>query len=307
MAGRPPSVSTQRAAAADRSAVHPFTERNRTLKNSRGTAIRVLLGAIAAAAVTGALGSAALASPPLNGGAVGPTMHPETIATVSGAGVTVSFLALPGRDGQPLIALQEQGSARSAGSPVPALITQRLTSQEIYLALAPAGATAPAELSRLQTAEAAQLGRDAAVRTVRATAPAITPQTVQSCGAGLAPWNTHGAWVTGGASYPSGTSGTQSQYVGGSSGFETTSPVAFAACNTSSTANLTVSYAINQRWNNLGWQASGTAVAGPGGFFAWYFLSRHTDSDGVLRGASYVIKGLSTGSFDLVTARWASL
>jgi hypothetical protein len=235
----------------------------------------------------------------------------QVVASVNRAGMTLTFLSVPGPDGGRQIQLFERGSLAGPASPVPALIAHRLTSQEIYLALAPRGAVAPAALAGLQATEAAALGRDAGVRMFRAApaAPATLAGPVASSAAscqshvlgditdfaGLGVWSNKSA-----TSYPS---GNQNKFVGGLSGYETTNFVGFGGCN-EGTTSLTTSWAVNQRWNNLGWQQSGTFPVGPGGYAHWYYKWHGTDDDGDLRGASYQVKGSSSTAFVLVTGEW---
>ncbi|HLK39825.1 MAG TPA: hypothetical protein VKU41_23875 [Polyangiaceae bacterium] len=69
-------------------------------------------------------------------------------------------------DGKTDIGMLETGSAFSKHMIVAPLLAQRLTTQEIYLALAAQGATAPPALVAAQADEAAAMGRSAEVRRV---------------------------------------------------------------------------------------------------------------------------------------------
>jgi hypothetical protein len=270
--------------------------RHRTLA---GTS-RLLLGGLLALAAIG------LTSGPAAGatGATG-TAAPVEIARVTNNGVTVSFLTV-GTAGHPEIALAAQGSLRGAVSPVPALLAQRLTSQEMYLTLAGPGAVAPAALAAAQPAEAAELGRAATVHLGQLPAPVIT-SSLTSCQshvygdisdfAGVGLWSKKS-----GVTYPS---GSQTLYHGGISTYETRNFVGFGACNESSSL-LTVDYAYNQRFNSLGWQQSSSFPAGAGGWYAWYYKWLKT-VNGVPHGASYRIHGASSGAFDLVTGEWFTI
>ena len=272
--------------------------------------VRAAVGALAAAAVVGVLAgpaAAGSAGQPAAPQAAGP-VQPQAVATVIGAGVTVTFLSTAGPDGQPRIAMYERGSARAARSPVAGLLAQWLTSMEIYLALAPAGTPAPEALAQVQATEAAQLGRDASIHHP-ATAPvAAHPNSLQGCKnlifVDLTSSNGFGIWGNIGAvAYPAGLVGTQSQFVGGVSSYETTDVVGFGACNESGSATVSASYGYNQRWNNLGFQNSSTFLISPGGYGVFYYAYAWS-ANGITHGASYRIDGASAGPFDLVTGEW---
>jgi hypothetical protein len=278
-----------------------------------GTIGKVLLGAAIVATTAGAATAPAAAG---TAGVAGlsaqtqPSLQQQEVASVSRAGLTLTFLREAGPDGRPRIQVVERGTISGPASPLPALIGQRLTSQEIYLALAPRGAVAPAALASQQATEAAELGRDAKVRVVQAAAAAP----VGAIGNSVATCQTHvyadisdfagvGLWSNkSGTAYPS---GNQFKYVGGLSSYETTNFVGFGACNESNSP-LTVSYAINQRFNNLGWQQSGTVPVGQGGYVRWWYKYYKT-VNGVTRGTSYQVKGSSNGAFDLVTGEWFTI
>jgi hypothetical protein len=270
------------------------------------TKVRVLLGALVGLVTVGALATPAMASGVATetGSAI---VGPQPVATVTGVDVTVTFLSTTGQDGQPRIGLRELGrTAEAASSPVPGLVAQGLTSLEIYLALAPQGAAAPDALVRVQAAEASQLGRDAAVRTVRAQraeSDGMSTLSLDSCKNLIRPssWTgIHGAWDKSGASY---SSGYQIKYMGANSGYQTGRKVALAACNESSTSHLTASYGYHQRWNNLGWQSGDTVDVPVGGYAAWYW-QWGVWNNGTFFGASYQVNGNSVDGFSLVTAEW---
>ncbi|MEN3356607.1 MAG: hypothetical protein V7637_589 [Mycobacteriales bacterium] len=279
----------------------------------RTTLGRVLLGAVAATAVLGLPAGPATAAPaaapaagPVGVAGAAPAAGQE-IARVTGNGVTVVFVSTAGPAGRPEIALFARGSLRGPVSPVPALLAQRLTSQEMYLTLAGRGAVAPAALAGLQAAEATELGRDATVR-AGVLPPAAATNSVTSCQSRLfgdiSDWAGVGLWSNkGGVAYPS---GSQVQYVGGISTYETRNAVGFAGCNASANQNLTLDYAYNQRFNSLGWQQSGTFPVGPGGWGGWYYKWLKT-VNGVPHGASYKIHGSSAGAFELVTGEWFTI
>jgi len=125
------------------------------MNGSRNIGAKALWGAVAGIALAGLLSAPAAAAGQNGGSASAATLRPKVVATVTGAGVTVTFLAESGPDGLQRISLREEGSLDGGASPVAALVAQRYTAQEIYLALAPSGAKAPAALAKVQGAEAA--------------------------------------------------------------------------------------------------------------------------------------------------------
>ncbi len=89
---------------------------------------------------------------------------PTEVASITAYDRTVTFYSATLADGQTDIGISERGSAYDDRALVAALLVQKLTSQEIYLALAPEGATAPLALVAAQDREAAALDRSAEVR-----------------------------------------------------------------------------------------------------------------------------------------------
>jgi hypothetical protein len=189
-------------------------------------------------AITLACGAALVAGCSGSSGGVGqsdPAAVEESnlteVASVSGAGVTLTFFAAPAENGKQVIGIRENGSAFAKSSPVAALVAQELTSQEIYLAFAPDGATAPAALVAAQADEAAALGRSADVRHATIDRNAVVEKDLAACKSALfvniSSWGGPGSWSAG----PSGTFG---------GGFtteslpETARPVVLGACNESS-------------------------------------------------------------------------
>jgi len=251
----------------------------------------LVLGALVGALAVGALARPAFAA----GGHPPDTERSTEVATVTRGSMTLTFLAEPGSN---RIALREQGSRHAGPSPVAGLIAQKLTTQEIYLALAPRGSQAPAALQQAQAGEAARLGRDAAVRAaqVPVTAAAIGQQ---ACANLVLPNDTQ--WYD----YLPQTfaSGSATQYVGGISSFSTTSLVGFGACNESDTAQLKVRYSYVQRWTKQGWtdNQTGDFPVGPGGYVMWYYAWEGYSAATGWMGASYRVTGTSNGSFDLVS------
>jgi len=236
----------------------------------------------------------------------------QEIATVSAAGVEVTFLAEFEPDHPPTIALREQGSVNATTSPVLQLMAQRLTSLEMYLTLAPGQNQAPLLLRQAHDAEAAALGRDALVRVGSLEASPIVEKDLaskyQACKTSVlldfdvinsllpTPGNSIGGLN---GTLDEFTSGSHHQFVGGASNYATTNVVGLGVCN-GSNDTVKASYAYDQRWNGLGWQ-NGTPIAlGSAGFARWFFRFSWT-SGGVTRGASYRVNGSSPGLFFLTT------
>lgn len=257
---------------------------------------RLLLGALAVAAVGLAAGPATAA------GTAAAGTQPQQVARVTANGVTVSFVSQPGPAGGPHIAVSAQGSLRGAASPVPALLAQRLTAQEIYLTLAGPGAVAPAALVAAQASEAASLGRAATVRTGVLPAAPAAPNSLANCQAHLmyAVGDSYHWANKGGGTYP-GSPYEQSLFLGGVSGYDTTNLAGMGVCNESNSVTMQAKFSYNQRWNNLGWQDINSAALGPNGWLVYYY-AWEWDSANVTYGASYEVRGTSTDSFDLLVA-----
>jgi hypothetical protein len=231
-----------------------------------------------------------------------PAVPEHEVATVTAAGVTLTFLSGTGPDGRSHVAMREHGSIRTARSPVAGLVAQRLTPLEIYLALAAPGAAAPADLVGVQATEAARLGRDPAVRTARVDSTTFAPLSVPDCRATVLTGD-HQWYDESDVTYPSGHG---LRYVGEVADFEATNMVAFGACNDTA-ATMTVSYAINKRWQSDGWIPSSLYPLGPGGYYVWYY-SYGGYKNGVARGASYRITADGNGAYHLVTGvSWSGL
>jgi hypothetical protein len=111
---------------------------------------------------------------------VGSATRPTEVASVSIADAKVTFYSVT-RDGITNIAMSETGSAFAKHNIVAPLLAQKLTTQEIYLALAPQGATAPARLVAAHAEEAANMGRTAEVRKVAVDTAALTEKSLTSC------------------------------------------------------------------------------------------------------------------------------
>jgi hypothetical protein len=94
---------------------------------------------------------------------------PTEVESITAYGKTVTFYSATLDNGQTNIGLREKGSSYDTRPLVAPLLSQKLTSQEIYLTLAPQGAIAPPALVAVQAQEAARLGRSAEVQ--RGTVP----------------------------------------------------------------------------------------------------------------------------------------
>jgi hypothetical protein len=104
------------------------------------------------------------------------------VASLTAYDRTINFYSATLPNGETNIGISERGSAYDDLPLVGTLMRGKLTSQEVYLALAPEGATAPPELVAAQDQEAAALGRSAEVQ--HATVPTELTQknwTAQSC------------------------------------------------------------------------------------------------------------------------------
>jgi hypothetical protein len=258
------------------------------------------------------------------------------ITTVSAAGVSVTFFSAPPVNGHSAIGLFERGSAYAKTSPVAPLVAQRLTAQEIYMALAPDGATAPPELVAAQADQAAMLGRSAEVRHATIDKNAIVEKDLAQCEswtevdisswAGSADWTTLGSGEFGGFGSESINESTPGVFGNGANSGGVTMPVLLAGCNaTGSSAGL--SGDIYQQWPNGDTIGFGSDV-GQGQYGAWYWVydvvggcSTQGDRcvgectvsapDGLLGclaqvwGADYFFEASSDGAVDVVTAIWA--
>ena len=88
---------------------------------------------------------------------------PSEVGSVTAFDATVTFYSVT-HSGKTEIGMRETGSAFAKRLLVAPLLAQGLTSQEIYLALAPPGAVAPPELGAAQADEAAAMRRSAELR-----------------------------------------------------------------------------------------------------------------------------------------------
>jgi hypothetical protein len=199
-----------------------------------------------------------------------PSAAPAALASVTTAGVTVSFYSVPGPDEQPLMAMSEEGSAYAKSFVVAPLLAQSLTAQEIYLALAGPGAIPPQEMVDAQAEQAAALGRDAAVRTVTIDRDALVEKDLQACqnflfSGNLSSWVGNSSWVAG----PSNANANAgcAQVIS----FASASPVGIAGCN-GDTSTLPLTQGIWPDWNPGGAALQlFTTNINPGWYNAWYW------------------------------------
>jgi hypothetical protein len=103
------------------------------------------------------------------------------VGSVSAFGATVTFYLLA-QDGKTAIGMKETGSAFAKHTVVAPLLAKGLTTQEIYLALAPKGAAVPAALVAAQADEAAQSHRNAEVQLVTVDASQYVEKDLSPCG-----------------------------------------------------------------------------------------------------------------------------
>jgi len=113
-------------------------------------------------------------------GAGHPSLAPTEVASISAFNAKVTFLSVT-LNGKTEIGIMETGSAFAKRALVAPLLAKGLTSQEIYLALAPEGATAPPALVGAHADEAAAMSRSAEVRHVTVDTSALLEKDLASC------------------------------------------------------------------------------------------------------------------------------
>jgi hypothetical protein len=224
------------------------------------------------------------------------------VGSLSAAGVTVTFYSAS-VNGKSHIGIRENGSAFAKSSPIAALVAQGLTTQEIYLALAPDGAAAPPALVAAQADEAVVLHRSADIRHVTVDKSAVVPKSLAACEtrlfSDLAP--PYGfRWSAG----PSGTF-SNAAYEGLN---ETTFWVLLGACN-ESTVPVDLYGMAEATWYYFVPIETWIATMGAYQYYNWYWILYQTEPCsapfGCLRGAAYVQQGTPEGSsalYDIVTA-----
>ncbi len=141
---------------------------------ARGCSTATVAALLLALGGLGGCGSAAGGDgrePSPSPGAVRPPSGPgpTEVASITAYDRKVTFYSATLASGETSIGISESGSAYDDRALVNLLLGQKLTSQEIYLALAPEGATAPPALVAAQDQDAAAMGRSAEVQ--HATVP----------------------------------------------------------------------------------------------------------------------------------------
>jgi hypothetical protein len=286
---------------------------------------RDLAGAIAGCGLLGAfLVAAGCAQPPDDAGNsdLEQSGGPAAVATVTYAGVKVSFYAVSDAAGRPLIGMSEQGSAYAKSFAVAPLIAQSLTAQEIYLALAGPGAVAPQALVDAQADQAAALGRDAAVRAATIHPNPLVEKDLQACqnfvfSGNLSSWVGNSSWVAG-PSYSSSTC-TQALFL------QSALPVGIGACNDGTSALTLAQSGAPQSDQGHTFENFVTTI-NPGWYYAWYWwysapgsCSRQGNScvgdclsgtagafgcQAKTLGANYFAEYFQCGASDLVSGIW---
>jgi hypothetical protein len=109
-----------------------------------------------------------------------PSSGPTEVGSVSVFDAKVTFYSRT-LTGNTEIGMLETGSAFAKARLVSPLLDQGLTTQEIYLALAPKGAAAPPALVAAQAFEAARMGRSAEVRHVTVDGSALVEKGLLAC------------------------------------------------------------------------------------------------------------------------------
>jgi hypothetical protein len=214
-----------------------------------------------------------------------PSAAPTEVGSVSAFDAKVTFYSVT-VNGHTDIGMMETASAFAKGRLVAPLLAQGLTTQEIYLALAPEGATAPPALVAAQADEAVSMRRSAEVRHVTVDSSQLVEKSLTACestiASSIAPPNGAGFFwgIDGARTY---TNSYGSQYTGHNCTY-TTDWVILGACNeTSVSLNISAGAFYGNSCGSL-FYASGSSNGVPMGGFqsvAWYFRN--------LGGAEYFI------------------
>jgi hypothetical protein len=150
------------------------------MKSTTGTRSAALAGASLAAMVSlGGCGSRAGST----GGSdpsSGPSSSPTEVGSISVFDATVTFYSVE-QNGKTEIGMREIGSAFAKHRLIAPLLAQGLTTQEIYLALAPKAAIVPRALAAAQVAEAATMHRSPVVRHVAVDKSQFVEKSLDSC------------------------------------------------------------------------------------------------------------------------------
>jgi hypothetical protein len=235
-------------------------------------AMLVAIGAMGGC--TAATGGTDAAGEPVPSGA--PSATPVEVGSISAFDATVTFYTVT-LDGHTNIGMMETASAFAQGRLVAPLLAQQLTTQEIYLALAPEGATAPPALVAAQADEAASLRRSAAVRHVTVDASPLVEKNLIACegtiGNAIPPPDGSNDWweINSGRTY---TNSYGSQYSDHNCTY-TQNWVILGACNETSVAlNIVAGEFYGNSCGNLSYISAGGGngvTMGGFGSLAWYW------------------------------------
>jgi hypothetical protein len=222
---------------------------------------------------------------------IGPASGITEVGSLSVSDTTVTFYSET-RDGAATIGMSESGSAFAKSTLVAPLLAKRLTTQEIYLALAPTGAVVPPALVLAQESEATMMGRSVDVQHVAVNAAALVEKDLVSCQTailgGTTPDGGDTVWTSyGGSAYTNqcgnlyGTCSTDWWILGG--------------CNTGKTTIL-----LAAEENGSGCEINepiGSANNLPGHYHYWYW---HNSSSANYEIIAYPNPNCSPNAYDLV-------
>jgi hypothetical protein len=231
---------------------------------------------------------------------------PTEVGSISAFDTDVTFYSMT-LDGHTDIGIMETHSAFTPNV-LPTLLAQGLTTQEVYLALAPAGATAPPALVAAQADEAAWIGRSADVRHVTIDSSQFVQKSLSACEswlvASISPPDPGHSWVinpfsAGNRNFSSLPWGVVYEPTKGC--FPTTSWVILGACNENAEAQVDV-----KAFQTYGTNCGNVGLIGEtslGGFrqVSWYW---HNTGGAVytVDGDTHAADDAAPGaSFDLVT------
>jgi hypothetical protein len=223
------------------------------------------------------------------------------VGSVSVSDAKVTFYSLT-RSGHTDVGMMESGSAFATRTLVAPLLAQRLTTQEIYLALAPNGTAPPPALVAAQADEAAAMGRSAEVQHVTLDTSVLVEKDATWCknlvySARPPPdGNNPYFWNTDISQYISG-QGTSYWYPFSGPGNYTDEWVIVGACNEGS-ASVRLWFAEFGQGASGDWVTGQNGTVMPSGYYAyWYWRNPG--------GAYYWWQGkaeypASTGQWDMI-------
>jgi hypothetical protein len=147
--------------------------------------VRTCSGAVVGAffVAIGSLGGCAVSSDGSSAGGEAsstPSSTPTEVASVTAFGAKVTFYSVT-MDGKTDIGMGETGSAYASRGLVAPLLSQRLTTLEIYLALATEGATPPPALLAAHADEAVAMGRATEVQHVTIDPSVFVEKNLYTC------------------------------------------------------------------------------------------------------------------------------